>query len=333
MTDLEFEDIKNIAELQYDWGKLTGKTIVISGGTGFIGSFISDVIRYRNDHYDQNIHVVSLSRHGGQSDDTVTYLASDITKSIIYEGHVDFILHLASNTHPKQYATDPVGTITTNIIGCNNLLKLAVEKNIERFLLASSVEIYGQGGETPMDEKYCGYIDCNNARSGYNESKRTCEALCQSYKKQYGIDTVIVRLSRIFGPDHKNDSKAIAQFMQKALDGEDIVLKSKGNQRYSYSYVADAASGIFKVLLDGESTEAYNISDDDEGKTLGDYAGLIAELGREKVTFDIKDNPDASKITYALMKTDKVKNIGWKPQYTVSEGLRRTYQIYKERNK
>ena len=331
MTSLELEDIKTIAGLPYVWEKLNGKTLMISGGTGFIGTFISDVIRYRNEHYASNTKIVSLSRHGGESDNTVEKIAADITKPIQYDGPVDFILHLASNTHPAQYAKDPVGTITTNIIGCDNLLKLAVEKRISRFLLASSVEIYGQGTEEPMNEKYCGYIDCNNARAGYNEAKRTCEALCRSYESQYGVDVVIARLARTVGADHKKDTKAMAQFMDKAVAGEDIVLKSKGNQRFSYSYIADTASGVLKVLLDGISGEAYNVSDEDEGMTLGDYAGFMAGLAGKKVVFEIEENTSVSKASYALLNIDKLKAIGWKPMYTVSDGLRRTYQIYKER--
>ena len=181
MTELEKEDIALVAELPYNWESLNNKVIMISGGTGFIGSFIIDVIRYRNKRYSSNIKVISLSRRGGISDTTVENIQVDITCPIEYSGNIDYILHLASNTHPKQYAEDPVGTITTNVLGCNHLLMLAKEKKITRFLLASSVEIYGQGTEIPMDEEYCGYINCNNARSGYNESKRTCEALCQSY--------------------------------------------------------------------------------------------------------------------------------------------------------
>ena len=197
-------------------------------------------------------------------------------------------------------------------------------------MLASSNEIYGQGTEEPMDEKYSGYIDCNTARAGYNESKRTCEALCQSYKSQYGVDVVIARLTRTVGADHKKDTKAMSQFMEKAVNGEDIILKSKGNQRYSFCYVADTASGIFKVLLDGESGEAYNVSDDDEGMTLGQYAEFIAGLADKKVVYQIEHNDSVSKAVYALMDTKKIKSIGWKPLYTVSDGLRRTYQIYKE---
>ena len=329
MIDLEFEDIEKVAALPYQWDKLNNKVVMISGGTGFIGSFVTEVIKYRNEKFDANAKVISLSRRGrecGESYDTVGYLKADITRLISYNGSVDYILHLASNTHPKQYGEDPVGTITTNVIGCNNLLKLAVDKKAT-FLLASSVEIYGQGTEEPMDEKYCGYIDCNIARSGYNEAKRTCEALCQSYKQQYGNEVKIARLARVFGADKKQDTKAMSQFMDKAVAGEDIVLKSKGNQRFSYCYIADAVSGIFKVLLDGVNGEAYNIADEDDGLTLGRYAEFMARLAGKEVVYQIEDDAAASRASYALLDCGKIKSIGWRPLFTVKKGLERTYRI------
>lgn len=329
MEELEIQDITNVANLPYGWNRFNDKTILISGGTGFIGAFIANVFRYRNEKYKSNVRIISLSRSGGTSDNTVEYLKFDINKPVSYTGSVDYILHLASHTHPKQYGEDPVGTITTNVIGCNNLLKLAVEKKAV-FLLASSVEIYGQGCKEPMDEHYSGYLDCNIARNGYNEAKRTCEALCQSYKKQYGIEVRIARLARVFGADKKNDTKAMSQFMDKAVLGEDIVLKSKGQQRYSYCYIADAVSGLFKVLLDGLNGEAYNISADDDGMTLGEYAEYIASLANLKVRYEIENNESVSKATFALLDTQKIKNMGWKPQYNVKDGLKRTYLIKKE---
>ena len=326
MTYIEREDIEKVAELSYSWEKLNNRTIMISGGTGFIGSFITEVIRYRNEKYGSNTKVICLSRRGGVSDTTVESLKFDITRPVTYDGKVDYILHLASNTHPKQYGEDPVGTITTNVIGCDNLLKLAALKNAT-FLLASSVEIYGQGTAMPMNEEYCGYIDCNKARSGYNEAKRTCEALCQSYKQQYGVDIRIVRLARVFGADRKVDTKAMSQFMAKAVAGEDIVLKSKGNQRFSYCYIADAVSGILKTLFDGVDGEAYNIADDDDGMTLAGYAGYMAGMAGKQVVYEIQDDEAASKATFALLDTSKLKCIGWRPLYTVKEGLERTYRI------
>ena len=202
MINLKKEEIESIAKLPYSWEKIKDKTILVSGGTGFIGTFLVELIKYRNQNYGDNTKVISLSRRGGTSSEYLECIKADVKQPVQYDGKIDYIIHLASNTHPKQYADDPIGTIMTNICGCDNLLKLAVEKKA-RFLLASSVEIYGQGTTVPMDEKYCGYIDCNLVRSGYNEAKRTCEALTQSYRSAFGIDAVIARFARVFGADKK----------------------------------------------------------------------------------------------------------------------------------
>ena len=127
-----------------------------------------------------------------------------------------------------------------------------------------------------------------------------------------------------------NQGKAMSQFMDKAVLGEDIILKSKGQQRYSYCYIADAVSGLLKLMLDGQDGEAYNISNDDDGLTLGEYAEYIASLANLKVRYEIENNESVSKATFALLDTHKIKNIGWKPQYSVKDGLKRTYMIKKE---
>ena len=130
ISDLELEDIKLVAdELNFDGFK--NKTILISGGTGFIGSFLISVFKYRNEKYNDNIHVISLSRKGGIDFENIKNVKCDITKDINIDDNIDYIFHLASNTHPKQYKEDPVGTILTNILGCNNLLKLAVQKKVK----------------------------------------------------------------------------------------------------------------------------------------------------------------------------------------------------------
>lgn len=331
MTNLELEDIRNVAELSYNWDRLSGKTLLISGGTGFIGSFLCNVIRYRNEHYHQGISVISIAFNQLEDDETVTYLKRDICEPVSIEGPVDYVLHMASNTHPEQYKIDPVGTITGNVFGAYNLLILAKEKRSTRFVLASSCEIYGDGKNEPMDELYCGYINSNTARAGYNEAKRVSESLCQSFAQQYGIESCVFRLARVFGADKtKRDTKAMAQFIRNAVEGKDIVLKSKGLQQYSYVYIADAVSGILKVLLDGKPGEAYNISSDYDGLSLGQYAEFIASLGGKKVVYDIEDNPNASQAQMALLANDKVKSIGYKPQYSVCEGLKRTFEILKD---
>ncbi len=330
-TEREKADISRIAALPYRWERLNRRTVLLSGGTGFIGSLLIAVLEERVKVYGEDIRVISISRHGGKDGGIVKHVCADITSPVEIDGDVDYVIHLASNTHPAQYAADPVGTITTNVIGCGNLLELARKKNAERFLLASSVEIYGNGTETPMPENYCGYIDCNTVRAGYNEAKRVSESLCQSYAAQYGVDCVIARLARVFGADRKADTKALAQFMDKAVDGDDIVLKSEGKQRFSYCYVVDAVSGLLKVLLDGKSGEAYNISDDDSMMMLGEIAQYIASLANRKVIFDIAHaQVGASAANYALLDCSKLDRLGWRPMYTVKDGLAVTFAIKRE---
>ncbi len=326
-TAAERADIARIADLPYGYSRLKNGTVLISGGTGFLGSFLTAVLKRRNEKYGDNIKVVCVSRRGGADGDGVKHIAADVTRPLDLP-RADFIIHLASNTHPAQYAADPVGTIETNILGCRNLLELARRVGARRFVLASSVEIYGNCGQTPVDESYCGYIDCNTARAGYNEAKRVSESLCRAYSVQYGTDSVTARFSRVFGADRKADSKAIAQFLGKAVSGENIVMKSEGKQRFSYCYVADAVSGLIKVLLDGKSGEAYNISADDDGSTLGGLAAYIASLAGRKVVFDLENiQQGASAASYALLDCTKLKSLGWSPVYSVKDGLKATFDI------
>ena len=183
-------------------------------------------------------------------------------------------------------------------------------------------------------EDYCGYINCNTMRAGYPESKRCGEALCQAYKSQKGLDIVIPRLTRSYGPTMlMSDTKAISQFIRKGVAGEDIILKSAGTQYYSYTYMADAVSGLLTVLLCGESGEAYNIADIASDIMLKDLAAIIADTAGKQVVFELPDAVEAagySTATKARLDGSKLKTLGWKPAYDIRGGLERTISILKE---
>lgn len=332
---IDQKDIRFVAELNLPWEKLKGRTVMISGATGMIGSFLIHVLMMRP----ERISIIALGRREEAARqrfseywerDDFQFISHDINQPLPDMIRADYVIHAASNTHPVSYASDPIGTVTANVIGTYNLLNYAVENHARRFLFASSVEIYGENrGDTEyFDEGYCGYLDCNTLRAGYPESKRAGEALCQAYRKARGLNIVIARISRTYGPTMlSGDTKAISQFIKKGVEKQDIVLKSEGNQLYSYNYVADSVSGLLTILLKGKDGEAYNIADTKSDYTLKKLAQLIADLSGVKIRFEIPDETEKagySKATKALMSAEKLRDLGWSAHWDMESGIRQT---------
>lgn len=343
------EDISYTAEIKLPWERLRDRIILISGASGLIGSFLIDVIMHKNSRNSLRCKIYALGRDEAKAkqrferycgSEWFTFVSWDINEPLVREdiGTVDYVLHLASNTHPVAYATDPIGTITTNIIGANHMLTFAAEHNSIRMLFASSNEIYGEnrGDAEKFDENYCGYIDCNTVRAGYPESKRCGEALCQAYIQQKKLDAVIARLTRSYGPTMQmSDTKAISQFIRKGIAGEDIVLKSAGTQYYSYTYVSDAVLGLLTVLLCGACGEAYNIADEKSDIMLKDLAAIVAKEAGRKVVFeqpDVVESAGYSRATKARLESGKLKALGWQAKYDIESGIVRTMRVLGEVN-
>jgi nucleoside-diphosphate-sugar epimerase len=341
------DDIHRAADYQLEWSRLRGKSIFVAGATGLIGRCLVDILMYKNKYDNLDCHIYASGRNESKArlsfpdeyfhDANFTFMEYDVKNKLEYEKlpHVDYVLHLASNTHPIAYAKEPIDTILTNILGLNNLLELSLHCGATRFVFPSSVEIYGEnkGDVEKFDENYMGYINSNTLRAGYPEGKRCGEALCQAYIKERGMDIVIPRLPRIYGPTmQEGDSKAVAQFIKKAVNGEDIVLKSDGSQYYSFLYVVDAVIGVLAVMLNGTKGEAYNIADESNDITLKDAASLLAETAGVKVVFEIPDAVEKagySTATKAILDARKIQGLGWKPMYTMEDGLRQTVLIMK----
>lgn len=329
--------------LPLPWVQLNGRAVAISGATGMIGSYLTDLLMAGNRLCGWGCQVYAISRREENARrrfapywdrEDFHYFSQDLNQELsLAPFPADYVIHGASNTHPVAYATDPIGTVLTNITGTAHLLDFAAACGCRRFVFLSSVEIYGENQNSPLRfrEEDCGYIDCNTLRAGYPESKRAGEALCQAYISQKHMDGVILRLSRVYGPTMlPTDSKALAQFLQNGAAKEDIVLKSKGEQYYSYTYVGDAVSAILYGMLLGENGQAYNVAHPGSDIHLKDLAAMIADYAGTQVVTEFPDNVENmgySKATLALLDGTKLENLGWKPRETLRTGLPKTLEL------
>ena len=336
------KDVSTIAELGLPWEELKEKTLAISGASGMIGSFLIDVLLRGKPELD--MRVLALVRNESRAKErfapylergNLEIIAADINNEVpkVALDKVDYVIHAASNTHPRVYAMEPIQTLLTNVLGTEHMLQFGIAHHMKRFLFISSVEIYGEnrGDVEKFDESYCGYLDCNTLRAGYPEGKRAGEALCQAYIKEKETDVVITRLPRVFGHSMlQSDTKALSQFLKKGIAGEDIVLKSKGNQQYSYVYVADAVSGLLYSLLRGKNGEAYNVADEALDVSLAELAKLIADYVGKNVVFELPDAVEQagySKATKAMLDSAKLRCMGWKARFDLFSGISHTIDI------
>ena len=331
------EDVESILKQDCNWKLLENKTILLSGATGLIGSILVDMLIFLNKKFSLNLTLLLITRQDIISKyNFVQYIKADISNPLNINKKLDFIIHAASNTHPMQYSRMPIQTITTNVFGTYNLLNLQTQNKDCRFIFLSSVEIYGEdykNNESGFDETALGYIDCNTTRNCYNESKRLSETLCAAFKSEKNINYVIARLCRSYGPTLRNDdSKALSQFLHNGINNNNIILKSNGKQYFSYIYSADAASAIIYLMLYGKNGEAYNVADNKSNITLRKLASLIAENCNTKIIFDLPDEIEKkgfSKVQRAILNTTKINKLGWKAQFDITNGIKRTIKILK----
>jgi nucleoside-diphosphate-sugar epimerase len=334
------EDLACIASCDSNWKTLENSTILITGATGLIGSFLVDAIMFRNEHYGSHIAIYAISRNTVYAKNRFDkywenplfkFIAHDVIDTITLNENIDYIIHCASNAYPASYVADPVGTMKANILGLSNLFDYGIKKDLKRVLYISSGEVYGEGNGRDFTESYSGYIDYLNPRSCYPASKRAAETLCIAYASQYNVDTVIARPCHIYGPTiTESDNRAFAQFTRDILAKKDVVLKSKGEQYRSYCYVADCVSALLTILLCGEERNAYNIANKDSKVSIAELAACIAAAGKKKVMFAIPADAEKrgySVITRAALDAGKLEALGWKAKYSLPDGVKRTIQI------
>lgn len=336
------KDLEETVKATLNVNTLRNKSILVTGATGLLGSYVIETMMTMNRLLGINCTIYALGRSMkhlnqrfiGEQYSELNLIEQDVSLPLELKlDKIDFIIHAASNADPSSFKKDPTGTILGNVIGTNQLLKWSKEHGVQRFLYISSGEVYGQltDKEIPFHENQVGYINQLEVRSCYPIAKRTAENLCISFYQQFGLDTVIVRPSHIFGPNFtSSDSRVSAQFFRTVLEDKDIELRSLGKQYRSYCYISDCISAILSVLTTGHVGEAYNCTNTENAITLHGFAERVASFANKIVEFKVDKKQMDTPISVAVLDDTKVKELGWKPRFNLDVGIAHTLKILSE---
>lgn len=334
------KEVRQVAEA------LEGKVIVISGGAGFLGTYIVASIQHMNNHvFHRPCKVIVLDNYITGSRKTlfeeypntnITFIDHDVRLPINIDGDVDYILHAAGIASPIYYRRFPIETIEAAVSGTKNLLELACRRSVKSFVYFSSSEIYGDPDPRflPIPESYRGNVSCTGPRACYDESKRLGETLCTVFHQIYGVSVKIIRPFNVYGPGMKTDDyRVIPSLLTRALESKALQVFGLGIQTRAFCYVTDAVGAILKVLLSGRSGEAYNVGNDQEEIGMLALARMAAELFDNNVTIDVidypenypKDEPQRRVPDLTKIRTE----LDYRPQVDLQTGLRRTLEWFK----
>lgn len=337
-----FHDIENVAHLPLPWEKLSGCNILITGATGLIGTCLTQVLMARSG---KDYHVYATGRDEARakerfakflSDPSFHFVPYDVTMPLEASGvPFHYIIHAASNASPNFFANHPVEVIKSNILGVSHLMEYGISHQMRRLLYVSTGEVYGEGDGHEFTENFSGYVDCTSSRSCYPSSKRAAETLCVSYAAEYGADVVIARPCHTYGPHFtEKDNRVYAQFIRNVLQGQDIIMKSTGEQFRSWCYVVDCVSALLYILLRGINGQAYNIADNSSNISIRNLAEMIAGIGGKEVVMQLPSDDEKkgyNVVTRSVFSTQKLESLGWSVQGSMIEKMERTVEECKNR--
>ncbi len=311
---------------------MKGKVIVVTGGSGFIGSHLIDRLIDKN----KVICVDNLSTGRRQNiehlrrNKNFVFIEHDVKKPLELDGKIDEIYHLASRASPVDFEKFPVDILLTNSLGTYNMLELAKKTNA-RFLFASTSEVYGDPEKHPQSENYWGNVNSIGLRSCYDESKRFGESLVITYRRKFKVNTRIARIFNTYGSRMRaDDGRVIPNFIGQSLKDKPMTIYGKGEQTRSFCHVNDMTDGLTK-LMNSNCTEPVNLGNPTEIKIL-DLAKLIRTMTNSKseIVFMSMPEDDPLKRKPDVSKAERVME--WKPEVRLEEGLRKTVDWFRQQN-
>lgn len=313
---------------------MTNKRILITGAAGFLGSHLCD--RFIKEGY----HVIGMDNLITGDIKNIEHLMKlenfefyhhDVSKFVYVPGELDYILHFASPASPIDYLKIPIQTLKVSSLGTHNLLGLAKAKKA-RILVASTSEVYGDPLIHPQTEEYWGNVNPVGPRGVYDEAKRFMEAMTMAYHTYHGVETRIIRIFNTYGPRMRlNDGRVLPAFIGQALRGEDLTMFGDGSQTRSFCYVDDLVEGIYRLLM-SDYAQPVNIGNPQE-ITIREFAEEIIKLTgtSQKIISKPLPQDDPKQRKPDITKARAI--LGWEPKVNRAEGLKITYEYFKNLSK
>lgn len=325
---------------------MEGRTVLISGGAGFLGAAMADALLELNRSrfsrparvliVDNFVTGVPARVERMALDPHVRVISADISREVEIAEPFHYAIHAAGIASPIIYRAKPLQTADVNVWGLRRMLELArAQAELQGFLFFSTSEIYGDPdpAHIPTREDYRGYVSCTGPRACYDESKRFGETLAVVYHQEFGFPIRSVRPFNVYGAGQRiDDGRIMPDLMRAAAHGQELVLHSDGRATRSFCYISDATAGFFLAMLKGRPGEAYNIGNPHE-VSIRQLADLVAGMSGTPVTFKVSsdphyltDNPQRRCPDLTKSSTD----LGYGPSITLEEGVRRTLQWARE---